>query len=131
MMLLSRETREGLQMAGTHAKLMATVAMQLNFAVCTLTELVPQLLGVPGVSFVLSERFCQDPLESYFGKQRYRGGWNDNPSVKQYLDNAASLCVQSSAALEPLRGNTAKRRSSANITMDNTPLPKRPRKSAK
>ena len=105
--------------------------MQLNFAVCTLTELVPQLLGVPGVSFVLSERFCQDPLECYFGKQRYRGGWNDNPSVKQYLDNATSLRVQSSAALEPLRGNTAKRRLSTNITMDNTPLTKRPRKFAK
>ena len=69
---------------------------ELNFAVYTFTELVPKLLDIPGVSYVLSERFCQDPLESYFGKQRYRGGWNENPSVKQYLDNAASLRVQAS-----------------------------------
>ena len=42
-----------------------------------------------------------------FGKQRYKGGWNENSSVKQYLDNAASLRVQSSAALAPLRNNCA------------------------
>jgi len=97
--------------------------------VCSLTELIPILLSIPGVSYVLTEKFCQDPLESYFGKQRYRGGWNDNPSVKQYLENAASLRVQSSAALEPFRGNCAKRASS--YVVDSTPLPKRPRISTK
>lgn len=94
---------------------------------CSLIELIPLLLAIPGVSYVLSERFCQDSLESYFGKQRYRGGWNDNPSVKQYLDNAASLRVQSSAALEPFRGNCAAKRIRSDTVVDNTPLAKRPR----
>lgn len=72
---------------------------------------------------MLSERFCQDPLESFFGKQRYRGGFGDNPSVKEFLDNTVSLRVQGSAALEPLRGNCARKRPTA----DDTPLPKRRR----
>ena len=39
----------------------------------------------------------------------YKEGWNDNLSVKQYLDNAASFHVHSSAALEPLRSKCIKR----------------------
>lgn len=30
-------------------------------------EVTKLFLSVPGVQFLLSERFCQDPLESYFG----------------------------------------------------------------
>ena len=77
---------------------------------------------------MLSERFCQDPLESFFGKQRYRGGFGDNPSVKEFLDNTVSLRVQGSAALEPLRGNCTRKRNSTPIA-DDTPLPKRKRTS--
>ncbi len=40
--------------------------------------------------YLLSERFCQDPLENYFGKQRQCGGHNENPTVKQCIDNAAN-----------------------------------------
>ena len=111
MMLLSRETREALQMAGraTYILKLICIKPQPHSVVCSPTELIPKLLAIPGVSCVLTERFCHDLLESYFGKQRYKGGWNENPSVKQYLDNAAFLCVQSSAAIAPLRGNCAKR----------------------
>ena len=113
-------------MAGraTYTLKLLCIKPQLYSAVCSLTELIPKLLAIPGVSCVLTERFCHDPLENYFGKQRYKGGWNENPSVKQYLDNAVSLRVQSSAALAPLRGNFAKRVVTPKITVDNTPLPK-------
>ena len=89
-------------------------------------ELSKILLGVPGVSYLLSEKFCQDPVESLFGKQRACGGRNENPTVKQFLDNTVSLRVQGSAALEPARGNCRKRKSSSNAP-DNAPLPKRKR----
>ena len=96
-------------------------------------ELIPLLLAVPNVSYVLSERFCQDPLESFFGKQRYHGGWNDNPSAKQFLENNASIRVQGSAALAPLRGNSYQSRKSStrspNDIVDSAPLPKRRRTS--
>ena len=89
-------------------------------------ELIPLLLSVPNVKYVLSERFCQDPLESFFGKQRYHGGWNDNPSVKQFLENNASIRVQGSAALAPLRNNSYKsQRTNYDEIVDSAPLPKR------
>ena len=41
------------------------------------------------VSYVLTERFCQDPLENYFGKQRSSGVRKDNPTLYDfgYNDN--------------------------------------------
>ena len=90
------------------------------------------LLGLPGVTYLLSEKLCQDPAESFFGKQRARGGRSDNPTVKQFCDNTVSLRVQGSAALEPVRGNCGKRKlNSSDESVDSTPLPKRPRSSKK
>ena len=37
--------------------------------------------------FLLSERLNQDPLESFFGQQRARGGRTDNPNVRSFLYN--------------------------------------------
>ena len=90
-------------------------------------EMARYLLDQPGVKFLLSERFCQDPLESFFGHQRSKGGHNDNPTVKQFCDNTVSLRVQGAAALNPLRGNCRKRPTEQVIPIDETPLPKRKR----
>ena len=38
------------------------------------------LLG-EGMEYVLTERFCQDTLEEYFGNQRKLGRRSDNPDV--------------------------------------------------
>jgi len=57
----------------------------------------------------LSERFCQDPFEVFLGHQCAKGGRNDNPTVEQFCDSVVSLRVQSSAALDPIRGNCRKR----------------------
>ena len=101
----------------------------MHVSICTVhsfVELVTVLFQVPGVSFLLSEKFSQDPLESYFGKQRYKGGRNNNPSVKEFVDNTVSLRVQGSAALEPLRGNSTTKRNPSPL-LDDAPLPKRKR----
>ena len=89
---------------------------------CSLIELNTITLGYFWCLLCISERFCP---KIYFGKQRYRGGWNDNPSVKQYLDNAASLHVQLSAT--PKLGNSAAKRIRSDIVVDITPLLKSPR----
>lgn len=69
-------------------------------------EMVKYLLSQPQDPteklYVLSERISQDPLENYFGKQRARGGRNENPNLKQCLHNAAALRVQKSMALDPV-----------------------------
>ena len=88
-------------------------------------EMARFLLQQSDVKFLLSERFCQDPLEAFFGHQRARGGRNDNPTVQQFCKTTVSLRVQSSAALDPLRGNCRKRPACRTIEVDETPLPKR------
>ena len=52
-------------------------------------EATKYLLNEGGVSYVLSERFCQDYLENYFDRQRAIGRRRDNPNVRDvgYNDN--------------------------------------------
>lgn len=90
-------------------------------------EVARYLLRQPGVKFLLSEKFCQDPLEEFFGHQRAKGGRNDNPTVQQFCKNTVSLRVQGSTALKLSRGNCRKRPGDNTITVDNAPLPKRRR----
>jgi len=86
------------------------------------------LLRQKGVQYLFSERFCQDPVEAFFGKQRACGGRNDNPTVKQFIDNTVSLRLQGSVALDPVRGNCREKRRKKKVVIDETPLPKRKRK---
>lgn len=64
--------------------------------VSSFTELAPKLLELPGVEYLLSEVFSQDPLERYFSRQRHRGGHNDNPTAYQVPYNASTLVQQRS-----------------------------------
>lgn len=104
----------------------------LFFAVRSFVDMVRYLLSLPSAEgkFLLSECLSQDPLENYFGKQRSKGGRSDNPTAKQCLENASSLRLQGSLALDPVRGNCRQKRQlfPAEV-IDNTPVPKRTRKS--
>lgn len=82
----------------------------------------------PGL-YLLSERFNQDPLESFFGQQRARGGRSDNPNVKTFLQNAQAIRVQRTMAIGH-GGNVRKRKEqwSTDIADLSRPLAKRPRK---
>lgn len=75
----------------------------------------------------MSEKLCQDPLEGFFGKQRMRGGYSDNPTVHSFLNGTVSLRTQKAVALAPKRGNCKRKREDLSIAIDLTPLPKRPR----
>lgn len=101
-MCLSRETRKGLKITINDLCLycwgivLQAVCLFPPCAVMAFTELGPKLLKVPGVSYLLSEDFSQDPLERYFSRQRHRGGSNENPTALQVPYNAATLLQQSS-----------------------------------
>ena len=75
--------------------------------------------------YICTSKFNQDPLEGFFGTHRMTGGWNDNPTVKQFLDNTVTLRVQKSAVLNPVRGNCRKRPHSLDEAIDNTALKRR------
>ena len=90
-------------------------------------ELARYLQKQPEVHYVLSAKLSQDSLESFFGKQRMRGGYCDNPNVATFLYGAQSLRVQGSTAVKPTRGNCKRGRADGPITFENTPIPKRQR----
>ena len=60
----------------------------LKITVHYVIELV-KVLTVHNVSYVLTERFCQDLLENYFRKQSSSGARKDNPALYDfgYNDN--------------------------------------------
>ena len=74
----------------------------------------------------LSERFNQDSLEAFWGKQRARGGRSDNPTVQHFLENTQAIRVSQSLALG---GNSGVKCNSLDFDMNKLceSLPKRPR----
>ena len=69
-------------------------------------ELVKKLLTLDGVSYFLSDKSNQDPLEEHFGRQRAYGGANDKPTLEQYAQNEEKLLVAKSESIRVMRGNT-------------------------
>lgn len=108
-MFISSQTYEGLQIT-----------------VNSLIEAVQFLLR-QGMPFVLTERFNQDVVEEYFGRQRSLGRRNDNPTIYQFGYQANTIRMQRSVV--PVTGNTKgshkqKRRVSWKV-VDEEPLSKR------
>jgi hypothetical protein len=81
-----------------------------------------------GVSYVFTERFCQDAVENYFGRHRQAGRRNDNPNVQQfgYQDNAFRI----NKTYRPIKSGNS-RDTSDSFSISTEPLPCRPRKSTK
>ena len=83
-------------------------------------------------SYVLSERFCQDPLENWFRRQRCLGSRKDNPSMVDfgYNNNAirkqkhfkpiANVADSGMIALtgEPFPCSNLKKNGSLNVTLE-------------
>uniref|UniRef100_A0A1X7V1Z3 Transposable element P transposase n=1 Tax=Amphimedon queenslandica TaxID=400682 RepID=A0A1X7V1Z3_AMPQE len=63
-----------------------------------------------GIHITSNERISQGSLENYFGKQRARGGRNEHPDLNQCLINASAILLQKSLALNPVRGNSRRKR---------------------
>ena len=102
-MFISRQTHEG-----------------LLITVRSLQSLIPFLLN-SGISYVLSEKFCQDDIENYFGRRAI--GYNkDNPNLRDfgYSDNT----IRSQYSVRPIEGNVKGDVSRWNI-IDEQSLPKR------
>ena len=55
----------------------------IKITTLSIIEVVQYLLS-NNVPYVLTEWFCQDPLENYFGRQRSMGAHKDNPSIRDF-----------------------------------------------
>ena len=74
----------------------------LKITVHSIIEAVKFLLQ-HHVKYVLTERFCQDPLENYFGQQRAIGARKDNSSVRVFGFNDNS--IRNQKIFRPIAGN--------------------------
>ena len=110
-MLLSQETLEGLRMTGIDIVFSFPnyLIVLLTSIVYSFVEMSKYLLSQEKGLFILSERFNQDPLESFFGQQRARGGRSDNPNTRNFLYNTQAIRVQRSMAIGH-GGNVRKRK---------------------
>ena len=118
-----------LMVLSLHIPELYTLMNLFYISVYSFVEVTKYLLEQTGVQFILSERFNQDPLESHFGKHRQMKGGNENPTVAQFNYNENNLRLLGSQALAPVRGNC--KRSVIVNKIDDTPLPKKPRKPEK
>ena len=95
------------------------------------------LLELPGVKAVLSNRLCcQDQVKQFFGKQRQRGGTNDNPNISQFENNTSTIriadsVIKSSSHENCNRSQRSKPGDLLITSNENEPLPKRPRHNKK
>lgn len=80
-----------------------------------------------GMEFVLTERFCQDPLEEYFGKQRQLGRRSDNPDIHKFGYNSNTIRIQRSISCQSgnTRGRKEKERAWEQVTDAKLPCRKK------
>ena len=94
----------------------------LKITVNSIVECVKFLLHNRICGYVLTEKFCQDLLENYFGRQRSMGARKDNPSVRDvgYNDNT----IRNQKVFRPIAGNVGGA-DKAVVEINNEPLPAR------
>ena len=91
----------------------------VKITVYSVIELVMFLI-MHKVSYWLTERFCQDPLENYIGKQRSSGAHIDNPSLYDYGYNDNN--IRNQKVFKPIAtGNM--RDKHINFEIDTEPVP--------
>ena len=95
----------------------------MHHAVNSFCALAPILIKKTG-NYILSEVFCQDPIERYFSKQRHRGGGNENPTVEQFHSNSAILAQRQQIGSELKSMNVEPHKADIDSSQ---PLPKRRR----
>ena len=52
------------------------------------------------MDYVLTERFCQDPVEEVFGKQGQLGRRSDNPEIYQFSYNSNAIRIERSISYQ-------------------------------
>ena len=129
--LSSTQTRAGSFTPDQRAKMFLSIQTYkgLQITVKSVVQLTKFLLG-EGFEGVLTERFCQDDVEEYFGYQRAQGRRADNPTAADFGYNDLRISVLRDTA-PVAEGNVAGRHSGQRskwFHVSEEPLPKRSKK---
>ena len=98
-MFISRQTYEGFCNISAFSAIKAT-----------------KFLFQMGMQFVLTEQFCQDPAEEYFGNQRKMGKRSDNLDIYAFGYNNNAIRIQRNVSCHS--GNTRGRKDQKRVTDD-------------
>ena len=60
-----------------------------------------KFLSNAGIEFVMTNRFCPDPVEEHFGRQRGMGQRCNNPTLKDFGYNKSKRRIQ--RAIAPIK----------------------------
>ena len=105
-MFISSQTKEG-----------------LLITVCSAVELIPFFLR-ERLEYVLTERFCQDPIEEPFGDQRKLWGHSENTDMHRLGYQTNALIIQKQITCTS--GNTRGRYDRKTLeNVSDEPIPKR------
>ena len=79
------------------------------------------------VTYFLSDKSNQGPLEAHFRRQCACGGASDKATLEQYAQNEKKILVAKSEIIRVMRGNRKARQEDEKQSHihDTTPLPKR------
>ena len=129
--MLTAATRHGLKITGIDKyqflkKCVGFTCIITSSSVLSFVELVKYLFTLPDVTVFMSNRLCQDPLESFFGQQRQRGRVNENPNVLEFVRNTQALRVINTTCAN-IKGNCRGSQRSERVMddLENKPIPKR------
>lgn len=104
-MLLSLETSTGVKVYNSKRSLSV---LGFAFNITSLMDLSDRVLCIPSMKYLLTYKLSQDHLELFFSCVRRAGGWNNNPSAKQYaaihrrLLGHAGVCIGKRGNVLPL-----------------------------
>ena len=90
---------------------------------------VTRFLLSHGVSFVLSNKLCQDPIEEHFGRHRAMKRAVENPSLMEFGHQENSLRLQRQLALivTPRGNSRGAHHAKPVVTISTSPLKKKKR----
>ena len=98
----------------------------LRLTVHSFVDMIPELLKIPGVKYVLTDKASQDDVEEHFFKHRSGGGANDNPSALDYQRNELKIQICKTDMLRIFGNSKGKDRGTSRVdTSDATSLPKK------
>ena len=124
----STENRPGNYTQNARAKMFLSWQTYEGFKITvhSVTEVVRFLLE-EGKEFVLTERFCQDPVEEYFGKQRQLGRRSDNPDIRQFGYNSNTIRIERSISCQSgnTKGRKDRKKAWEQVTDDKLPCRKK------